>query len=272
MTDSIDWMRDLLKLAESSTGSRATAAQDPLPDGLARLDPITAAPDPDVIAAAIVYARHRNAEPELQLVWARHAKTAAEALWGLQHPATRRVARVYHDVLVRQGLTFDAVRICEDELAIRKLGDPVRELAARCALALALHRDGQCDTAEQQIRRALRQWWASPHGYGNASKVLFGAAAIDAGCGRTTSSVKLLTDDAAHLAYLDTSHRDLAAMWLATVTRQHPTGCSLSRTDSPPNRSHSCPDQKAFWLRVLQSALSRHPGSAADVAQGRAAP
>ena len=260
MTDSTRWLRTLLDQAEPpTTGHRSQAAWDPPLDVLVRLDPITTAPDPDVIAAAIVYARRRHAEAEPQLLWARYASTAARTLWDKAHPTAIRASMTYHNVLIRQGLTFDAVRIRQDQLDIyRELGDPTRILAARCGLALALHRDGQCDTAEEQIRLVLRQWWGSPHGYGHASMVLLVAASIHAGCGRTTEARQLLTRDAVHLAHLNPRDRHLAAQWLATVAVTHPTGCSLRAPETPlvPDDDARRAFWSGFWLGALRSCLT----------------
>ena len=251
MINSLWWLHMLERTGQTSTGLQPQARLDPPPDALAGLDPIIADPDPDVIAAAIVYARRRHAQAEPQLLWARYASTAARALWDKAHPAARRAAMIYHNVLARQGLTFDAVRIREDQLDIhRELGDPTRILAARCGLALALHSDKQCDTAEEQIRLVLRQWWGSPHDYGHASMVLLVAAAIHAGCGRTAEARQLLTRDAAHLAHLDGTGRHLAAQGLATVSATHRIGCSLRTPANTPAPTDG--DQRAFWLRALQ--------------------
>ena len=252
MTDSTRWLRTLLEQAKQpTTAHQSPAPGNPPPDVLVRLDPITTAPDPDTIAAAVVYARRRHAEAEPQLLWARYASTAARNLWDKAHPTAIRAATTYHNVLVSQGLTFDAVRIRQDQLDIyRELGDPTRILAARCGLALALHRDRQCDTAEEQIRLVLRQWWGSPHGYGHASLVLLVAASIHAGCGRTTEAQQLLTRDAAHLTHLNPGDRHLAAQWLTTVAVTHPTGCSLRTPETSPVPGDD--GQRAFWLGALR--------------------
>lgn len=271
MTDSTWWLHALLELAQQPTTEHRSPDTVVPPSGvLAGLDPITAVPETHVITAAMNYARCPHAEAEPQLLWARHARTAARILWGKGHPAAMQAAVVYHDVLLRQGLTFDAVRIGEEQFEIyRELGEPTRIHAARCGLALALHRDGQCDTAQEQIRRVLRQWWASPHGYGHATMVLLIAAAIHAGCGRPTEAAQLLTRDAAHLAHLDPADRHLAAQWLATVAGTHPSRCSLRTPAAAPAPGDDA--QPVFWLRILQPPGALRPRSASDHRPGRAA-
>ncbi|MBM2623435.1 hypothetical protein JIG36_48865 [Actinoplanes sp. LDG1-06] len=228
----------------------------PVPTALATLDPVAAAADPEVIATAIVYARRASAEPEARLMWGRYAYTAAIHLWGPTHPVALRAASIYQRVVAEQGLTFDAVRVAEDRLsAYELLGDPCRELTGRCALAVALHRDGQCDLADEHITVALRAWWASPHGYGHGPTVLLSAAAIFAGCNQLNRAAQVLIDSAAHLGQFDGTDRRQAAGWLATITATHPGRCLHgSRAGRP---SDDVEAYREFWLTVLHAAGAR---------------
>jgi hypothetical protein len=222
----------------------------PEPD-LAGLDPITAPATPQLIDAAVTYARNINVDPETALSWGRYAYQSATQLWGDSHPETISVGREYQRVLLRQGLTFEALRIAEHRHGVAvKDGDPVRELASRCSLALALHRDGQCTEAVDHTGIALRQWWASPHGYGHADTVLVSAAAIWAGCGHPSAAIALLRRDATHLAALGETCRQYAATCLADVAATHPQWC----TDTSPAPTGSAHHHRGFWLDVLQTA------------------
>ena len=247
------WLRILNQHAEQHLTGIPRQHDRRLALALDQLDPITARPDPDVIATAMAYARRPDADPEKQLLWGRYAYTAASQQWGPLHPLTLRAASIYQRVLAGQGLTFDAVRISHDRLAaFEEAGDICQALASRCRYAVALHRDGQCDLAERQITTALRQWWASPHGHGHAATVLLAAAAVHAGCGRTTKAAQLLHRDAAHLTHLSATDRRLAAHWLAIVTHTHPAWCNY--LDARPPGSVS--EHRDSWLHILTQPLS----------------
>ena len=169
-----------------------------------------------------------------------------------------RAASVYQRVLTEQALTFDAVRVCEERLAADELsGDTQREMTSRCRLAVALHRDGQCDLAGAQVRAVLRRWYASPHSYGHAEMVLLAAAGVHAGCGRTGEAVQVLIRDGAYLAHLDAACRQLAAGWLATVVRTHPGWCGAPR--DPDRRHTTLGSEREGWLAVLDRCASMPP-------------
>ena len=68
MINSLWWLHMLERTGQTSTGLQPQARLDPPPDALAGLDPIIADPDPDVIAAAIVYARRRHTDSTWSLM------------------------------------------------------------------------------------------------------------------------------------------------------------------------------------------------------------
>ncbi|WP_250002122.1 hypothetical protein [Actinoplanes sp. M2I2] len=262
----LGWLRSVMRLVEPRAVASSVRAATGPPAGVAGLDPITAPADPEVIAAAIIRARQSGADAESRLLWGRFAYRAAVRRWGLLHPVSVRAGSVYQRVLTEQALTFDAVRVCEQRLAAdEESGDPRTALASRCRFAVALHRDGQCDLADEQIVGVLRRWHASPQGYGQAEMVLLAAAGVYAGCGRTGQAVQALTRDGAYLAQMDARCRRLAARWLASVVRTHPRWCTQPHNPGGQDRG----GDSGNWLAVLDrcTATPRGAGQTAGVAR-----
>ncbi|MCY1144051.1 hypothetical protein OWR29_39160 [Actinoplanes sp. Pm04-4] len=264
----LTWLHTMARMARpappaSGDLARPGGAGAAWPPLVAGLDPITAPDDPETIVAATLTARRSDTDAETRLLWGRYAYRAAQRLWGGACPATIGIGRVYEQVLAAQDLSFDAVRVCEQRLAACEPGTDVgRALTSGCELAVALHRDGQCEQAEQQSRIGLRQWQASPHGYyGHAAVVLLTAAAVRAGCGQHRAAARVLTDDAAHLADLDPACRHAAAGWLATVTITHPHRCGA--TPPAPPASGTLEQQQRQWLATLETLpAAARPGAA----------
>ncbi|MCY1141486.1 hypothetical protein OWR29_26110 [Actinoplanes sp. Pm04-4] len=246
------WLRAVTRAAQTPLPPPAAVNDGDRPAAMAGLDPITAPADADIVAAALAHARDTSADRESRLLWGRYAYHNARTLFGDLHPAAVAASRIYQRILAEQQFTFDAVRVAQQRLhAFERARDQVQTLTSRCSYATALHRDGDCEQAEQQTALALRTWWASPHGLGHSAMVLLSAAAIRAGCGRTRTAVTTLVDHAAHLAHLDGSCRRMAARWLATIATTHPQQCQYTSAAASPDRDVL--QQQVFWLSVLQT-------------------
>ncbi|XVU24266.1 hypothetical protein ACQPZJ_44730 [Actinoplanes sp. CA-054009] len=242
-----DWL-DRMVFSPARTGP----GPDPAPP-VGGLDPITAAYDPEIIAAAIAYARRHDADPELRLLWARYALTASAHLWGHTGRTTVTASRVYQHVLTDQDLTFEAAFLAERRLVH---GGPfVDEVADGCQYATTLHADGQCDDADQQIATVLRLWQDRTHDWRLTTTVLLTGTKIYTGCGRHTDAVNLLTRSRAHLAELDQRYRQLAASGLANSRANHHQRCaSTTPTSDPPNGDALT---VGFWLDIMQPPPSQ---------------
>ena len=217
--------------------------------GLDHIDPITAPPDTELIAAAAAYARRGDGGPESRLLWGRYAYTASRTLWGFTHPVTLRMVGVFEAVLAAQQLTFDVVRLCEDRVAAyRHLDQPDQVTAARCSLVMALHRDGQCDNAEHEIADVL-QTQADGHAPARRSpSIVLSYAVVLAGCGTTGRAVCVLQDHADLLIQLTAAEVQATAGWLAATERAHHAVCQHRCTGRMP------PDvagRRLFWLAQL---------------------
>jgi hypothetical protein len=221
-------------------------------------DPVTAAPDHALIGAAIAYVRSRAGDDETRLLWSRYAYASAARLVGVRHPLWRQTATLYRTVLTAQGLTFDAVRVCEQKVAVaRALGDAAHLHITRCGLASALHEDGQCELADQYSRDVLAAWTAQPGSPVAAGRgVVLTAAAIAAGCRNTPRAVRLLHRHGDVLHGLDQPGRQAAAWWLARSESTHPPRCQL-QPPAPSGESEA--GREEIWACLLDR-ISRGDG------------
>ncbi|WP_432830625.1 tetratricopeptide repeat protein [Dactylosporangium sp. CA-092794] len=146
-------------LDEAGEPGHAAAA---LADPLRTLDPATAGPDGDVIAAAMLYAT--LAKPALDRVpdaiaWARYARTAAERLHGGDDPATVTATEVLALVLARRGRFQEADEL--RRLLIRRhrdRGDIDAQHLAQMDLAVQWHMAGRCGEAVREATVVWQQW------------------------------------------------------------------------------------------------------------------
>jgi hypothetical protein len=254
----------------------SAAAERAVPVGrigavLAGLDPITTPPDHDVIAAVVLFLHAGGGSRELRLLWARYAYHGAERLAGTNHPLWLRAAQLYREVLTEQQLTVDAVRVCERRLAVyRRRRDPALVLINQAVLGTALHLDGQCERAEQQVTDALTVWAAGRRDARPGTTVLLSAAAVRAGCGNTQAATALLREHAGCLARLGEARRHAAATLLARTVRAHPPCCELPHPPANGNRER----RQAFWrCHLTPSPARRSPahrsGEPATATRGR---
>ncbi|WP_213010187.1 hypothetical protein [Paractinoplanes toevensis] len=230
---------------------------------LAGHDPITAAPDYDLIAAALTWLRGGTGDPEERLLWGRWAYRSAETLTGRLHPLWRTVATVYRRVLAEQGLSTDVVRVCEQRVDVaRELGDPADLLIHQCSLAAALHTDGSCDLADQQSRNIFAAWAAESRASTIRADqiVVLTSAVIAAGCGQTSRAVRLLCTYPDVLAGLDDDARRTAARWLALTETTHPARC----LHQPPPPLADQANREQVWAGLLDPAGSAPARSSRD--------
>ncbi|XVV10870.1 hypothetical protein ACQP2X_39430 [Actinoplanes sp. CA-131856] len=212
------------------------------------LDPISTQADPDIIATAIAYARRSDADPELRLLWARYAHSASDRLWGGTSRTALAASRLYQQVLTEQDLTVDAVHVARRRLAAHTY-DP-DSLLHQGSYALALHDDGQCDEAQEQITAALDHWSRRPHDCQDPGSLLLSGATIHAGCGRLTEAVTLLAQERVQLAVLTEHTRAAAGRLLSrAAANHHPRCASRTATRGAPSFEALSP---GFWLAVLQ--------------------
>jgi hypothetical protein len=232
-------------------------------DRFALLDPVTQPADPHLAGIAMAYARCAGVDDETRYQWARYAHHAATTLFGPAHPTALRAGTVLQIVLRRQGLTFDAAIVCRQQLTIlRALNRPAAVLAARLALAEALHADGQCDAALAQITAALCQLPPTNDADGQIALV---HAVILAGCGATSHALTVLRAAAGLPAAITRADRDIAARWLARVEHEHPPICSLN--PAPPY--DDLETRRRFWTAATEPSHQASP-AAVSAAPARA--
>jgi hypothetical protein len=229
--------------------SVAGGARGVADNGLAGYDPVIAPGHPDLIAAAIVFARGGAGDAEALLLWARYAYRAAQDLYGPVSLLALRAAWIYQRVLTRQGLMSAAVGICQQRLAgYRQRGDASPALAARISLINALHADGQCDLARCDIVALRRQWLHQPGDTGFTQQIVLTHVVIAAGCGHTHRAEQILHRNTTVLAGLGPEGRGLAAVWLATAEKFHPRVCQREPAPLP---VRDVDDRSTSWLAAL---------------------
>lgn len=248
------WLRKVAGRAQrlTETGQLQDAGQL-LMRVMSRFDPITARPDADLIGVAMVVARCPALDEETRLLWARYAYQASRLLVGDTRVLSLHATAVYAKVCGEQGLTFDVVWLCEQQVAAyRQLGRPGWVVSGLRTLALALHDDGQCEDAEQAITEAV-QLWCDRSDDPRLETVVTSAAVIAAGCGRTDDAVGLLRDYAPAMDELTGSHRQVTARWLAVAELVHPQVCSRRPTPGP-GTWPAVERRQQFWLTSFADA------------------
>lgn len=131
---------------------------------LAALDPVTADPGHDLIAAAILYVRvvdpTRASIPDV-VAWARYAYRASRTTHGVYHPQTVQAAETLILVLHSRGDVGEALELRRDLIqAHLDHGDVAAHLVARMELAAQLHDAGRCGDAIRHASTAWQTWIA----------------------------------------------------------------------------------------------------------------
>jgi hypothetical protein len=218
---------------------------------LAKHDPVAARADFDLITAVILLLRGDRGTAEQRLSWARYAYQAAERLVGVDHPLWLRVAECYRGVLAEQGLTVDAVQVCERRMAVyRQRRDFDRMVVSRCALADALRDDGQCWRADGEVAGAVSLTFAAGLGGRTREIVVLTRATLMAGCGDIAPAGVWLGEESAVLAGLDRHGRHRAATRLARTVQRHPACCER------PHPISARAQRLEYWHTVLDDAAA----------------
>lgn len=225
-----------------------------LADALAPIDPITAPPDADLIAAACQYADWAT-DPDEKLTWARYAEHASRRLYGSDSRCYLLVAETYAGILIAQELRYPAIPLYEHVLGVwlRHRGQHEQVIYLHHLLGQALHADGRCDEADEHAMAALSLRIAVGEGPDvRIEELLTGAAAVLAGCGHTADATRLLQIHGPRLAWTGYP-LERAADHLARTEGEHPKVCSR-REPSRPALDPAMPGQRhEQWLAVLQA-------------------
>lgn len=248
------------KVAGHDTG----AALRLLSEALAGIDPIVAPADPRLIQAAQFYATYLGEDTDrdrhdLQLTWARYAYLSAGQAWGLGSERWQKAAAHYADVLTAQGLPGDAVTVQRRRVAAY---EPDRTgpaaFSARRSLAVALHTDGRCGEALDEIRTALHAWRCLPDTQPGQGRPLIHAYLRMAACcdqpEQARTAVADLQDLVGPPGSSDREREVLLAVFdLRRLQLEHRPVCELplSRSMPPPCAGG---DSTAFWLALLCGA------------------
>jgi hypothetical protein len=243
---------------------------------LAGIDPITAPPDPGLIDAATLYAA-LLADPcdvprrhDLRLTWSRYAYQASERGFGTHSDRWQHAADGYAAVLSDQNLTSDAVAVHQRRLTACQQHQQHSEIPfARGQLATALHADGRCVDAREQIRVALHAWRHTAGVSAESGQALLRAhLRILAGCGRAYQAYLVAGENTDLFGAPGSSTRQAAicyaAMNLRKAELEHPPICELRSDRSTAPQVRTDEESLAYWCALLSGEARNVPPSPAS--------
>lgn len=222
------------------------AARNVLASLLAGLDPITAPADPQLVDLVQTYlvlhdyvtyfdrVPRSAADDDFGLSWSLYALRKTEDLFGTRDPKWSQVAARHARVLAGQGLTGDAVTVHRRRLEMAVGGRHPESIAETWrAVAYALHADGQCGEAHDEIAAALRCWHITPDPACRYGTYLLRAALLMlAGCGDADRAIATI-EQFGHLLgapgsglRADNIHAALVEL-RSPDQRHHPLVCQL---------------------------------------------
>ncbi|WP_432976658.1 hypothetical protein [Dactylosporangium sp. CA-233914] len=186
----------ILARAELARGHRPAAIAI-MRAALLEVDPATAPPRDDVIAAAALYAgtlRPHEVADWLSLRWARYAYRSATTRYGAGDERTIAAAVLLGTVLAAYRLDTAAIDVWEtvaSQLTHQLDAAHLRVHAARVELAVARHAAGYCTTALNELVET-RQSWTAWYGAANVTSVatLLQLAALHDACGQHRTAAR----------------------------------------------------------------------------------
>jgi len=235
---------------------------------LAGLDPAHAAPCPELVTAAVAYARCGNADPGRQQAWLRYAYRSARHLWTDTSPATDRISHRYQQLLTKHRRLWPAVLLGRHRIELyRQAGEREQALTAGVDVANLLHDGGACAHAEQQILDCWHTWLAHPHPTATGRTILLTRAAMLAACGRPQTAIAALRRNATLLNEASSVFLRTAARWLTTAETAHADVCGR------PGRPRLAADRERrqrMWTAVLRQVTANRQSRGSAEADGPA--
>lgn len=229
--------------------------------------PATAPRDGRLLDAALAFAGLRVGAPEWtrhdtrQLQWAEYAAEVIEHEDGTGGRRWQDAQACYLDLLYAQHYDGDAVSAHGHRLhACQQHGKHPAIPSARRALALALHAEGACEDAAQEIRAALWAWRntpgiTAPSGAGLLRTYL----SIVAGCGLDDQVRIVLAEDADLFGPPDSAARyaalQTAARQVHAVEAPHRQVCQLGVVSAVPPFD-TAGDSFRYWAGVFTASES----------------